>query len=129
VNFYCLSPKPEVMDEANSTWFVTPVKEFADLTSLQALPKIQIKEKHSFKKEGAGQTVTVEIENPTPTLALMVEINVYKSDTGDVVLPVFWEDNFVTLLPGEKRKVKGFFVQDDLGGAEPEIKFRGWNLK
>jgi exo-1,4-beta-D-glucosaminidase len=129
VNFYCLSPKPEVMDEANSTWFVTPVKVFADLTALQDLPKILIKEKHSFKKEGAGQTVTVEIENPTPTLALMIEINVYKSDTGEVVLPVFWEDNFVTLLPGEKRKVKGFFVQDDLGGAEPEIKFRGWNQK
>ena len=117
------------MDEDNSTWYVTPVKDFADLTALQGLPLVQLKEKHSFKKEGAGQTVTVEIENPGPGLAFMVEVNVYKSDTGEVVLPIFWEDNFVTLLPGEKRKIQGFFVQDDLSGSEPELKIRGWNIK
>ena len=128
-NFYVLSPKAETLDEVNSKWFVTPVKQFADLTALQGLPAVQIKEKHSIKKDGLGQVITVDVENPTPNLAFQVELNVYKAGTDEVVLPIFWDDNYVTLLPGEKRKVRGFFALDDLGGAEPELRLRGWNLK
>jgi exo-1,4-beta-D-glucosaminidase len=128
VNFYALSPKPEIMDDAGALWYLTPVKEFADLTALQELPPVTIREKHSFKKDGLGQVVTVELENPTPSLAFQVEINVYKGDSGDIVVPVFWDDNFVSLLPGEKRKIRGFFALEDLGGAEPELKIRGWNI-
>jgi exo-1,4-beta-D-glucosaminidase len=128
-NFYVLSPKAETLDEANSIWYVTPVKEFADLTALQGLPFVQVKEKHSFKKDGLGQIITVEIENPTPNLAFQVELNVYKNGTDEVVLPIFWDDNYVTLLPGERRKVQGFFGLEDLGGMEPELRLRGWNLK
>jgi exo-1,4-beta-D-glucosaminidase len=108
---------------------VTPVKNFADLTALQGLPAVHVQEKHSFKKDGLGRVITVELENPTPNLAFQVELNVYKSGTDEVVLPIFWDDNYVTLLPGEKRKVQGFFALDDLGGAEPELRLRGWNLK
>jgi len=129
VNFYALSPKPETMDDSRALWYLTPVKEFADLTALQGLPPVSIREKHSFKKDGLGQIVTVELENPTPNLAFQVELNIYKGDSGDVVLPIFWEDNYVSLLPGEKRKVRGFFALEDLGGAEPELKIRGWNIK
>jgi exo-1,4-beta-D-glucosaminidase len=128
-NFYVLSPNAEILDEANSIWYVTPVKQFADLTALQGLPAVQVKEKHSFKKDGLGQVITVELENPTPNLAFQVELNVYKDGTDEVVLPIFWDDNYVTLLPGERRKVQGFFALEDLGGMEPELKLRGWNLK
>ncbi len=108
---------------------MTPVKEFADLTALQELPPVTVQEKHSFKKDGLGQIVTVDLENPTPSLAFQVELNVYKGDSGEVVLPIFWDDNYVSLLPGEKRKIRGFFALEDLGGAEPELKIRGWNVQ
>jgi exo-1,4-beta-D-glucosaminidase len=129
VNFYALSPKPETMDDARSLWYLTPVKDFADLTALQGLPPVSLREKHSFKKDGMGRIVTVELENPTPNLAFQVELNVYKGDSGEVVVPIFWDDNYVSLLPGETRKIRGYFAQEDLGGSEPELKIRGWNIK
>ena len=129
INFYALSPKPETMDDARALWYLTPVKDFADLTALQGLPPVELELKTSFKKEGAGQAVTVELANPTPHLAFQVELNVYKGDSGEVVTPIFWEDNYISLLPGEKRKVRGYYSLEDLGGAEPELKVRGWNVK
>ena len=128
-NFYCLPPKPEVLDDSAATWYVTPVKEYGDLTALQKLPPVALKTKASFKKSEGEETVTVEIENPGPSLALAVELNVYEKSTGELVLPIFWEDNYITLLPGEKRKIKGTFSPDDLSGGEPELKVRGWNIK
>jgi hypothetical protein len=45
------------------------------------------------------------------------------------VVPIFLDDNYLTLLPGEKRTVRGFFFEDNLEGDEVEIRVNGWNVK
>jgi len=44
------------------------------------------------------------------------------------VLPVFWEDNYFSLLPKEKRVVRVEFEQKDLNGEKPLLKVEGWNV-
>ncbi len=127
-NFYCLSAKPETLDNANSTWYVTPIKDFADLTALNALKPVALKVGQKAAKDGPRTKITVELTNPTPDLALMVEIRIVREATGQVVLPVYLDDNYVTLLPGESRKISGFVVTDDLAGETPVVKIRGWNV-
>ena len=126
-NFYCLSAKPETLDEANSTWYVTPVKDYADLTALNGLKPVSLKVRAKTSKEGPMTKVTVELENPTDALALMVEARVVRDISGELVLPVYFEDNYVTLLPQETRKISALFLTDDLGGELPVVKIRGWN--
>ncbi|MEJ2581947.1 MAG: hypothetical protein P8127_10010, partial [Acidobacteriota bacterium] len=41
-NFYWLSAKPDVLDYANNLWYVTPTKDFADFTSLNDLPEVEL---------------------------------------------------------------------------------------
>jgi exo-1,4-beta-D-glucosaminidase len=127
-NFYCLSAKPETLDEANSTWYVTPIKDFADLTGLAALKPVTLKVGSKTSKDGPMTKVTVELENPSADLALMVEIRIVRDVSGDVVLPVYLDDNYVTLLPKETRKISAVFTTDDLGGELPLVKIRGWNV-
>ena len=128
-NFYCLSTKPETLDEENSTWYVTPIKDFADLTALNTLKPVTLKIKSNFSKNGPSTKVTVELGNPSPDLALMVEIRVVRDVTGETVLPIYLDDNYITLLPKETRKISGLFTTDDLGGQLPVVKVRGWNVK
>lgn len=127
-NFYCLSAKPETLDEANETWYVTPIKDFADLTALNNLKPVALKVGQKASKEGPRTRITVELTNPTADLALMVEIRVVRDATGEVVLPIYLDDNYVTLLPGESRKISGVFSTEDLGGENPVVKIRGWNV-
>ena len=42
-NFYWLSTKPETIDWAKSTWWMTPTESYADFTSLAQLPKVKLK--------------------------------------------------------------------------------------
>jgi exo-1,4-beta-D-glucosaminidase len=44
------------------------------------------------------------------------------------VLPVFWEDNYFSLLPGEKKTVKVEFDAKNLDGDKPLLKVEGWNV-
>jgi exo-1,4-beta-D-glucosaminidase len=128
-NFYCLSTKPDVLDEAKTEWFVTPAKDYADLTELNILPQVQLKASHRFTKEGGKDVIIVDLENPASQLAFMIELRLLKDKSGVSVLPIFWEDNYFSLLPGEKRTLRGTFSAEDLGGEKPVLKISGWSVK
>jgi exo-1,4-beta-D-glucosaminidase len=128
-NFYALSTKAETLDYAKNEWYVTPVKEYADFTALAGLRPVSLKVRDKFSASGPLHNFTVELENPTPDLAFQVELRVVRDVSGETVLPIFLDDNYISLLPGEKRKIAGFFSTEDLGGEQPVLKVRGWNVK
>lgn len=128
-NFYCLSAKPETLDFAKSEWFVTPVKDYADFTALAGLRPVKLKVSNRFSRSGPVYEFSVELENPSRDLALQIELRVTRDTSGETVLPIFLDDNYITLLPGEKRKIAGVFATEDLRGEQPVLKVRGWNVK
>jgi len=67
-------------------------------------------------------------ENPGTGLAFAVNPKILKLSSKDPVLPVFWEDNYISLLPNEKRMVQVEFTLKDLGGEKPLLKVDGWNV-
>ncbi len=129
INFYCLSTVKETLDEANATWFVTPVKDYADLTALNDLGPASLRVRDKYDTKGPVHQVSVEIENRSKSLAFQVELQILRDGSREVVLPIFWEDNYITLLPGEKRKIEGTFYTDDLRGEKPLIQVKGWNIE
>jgi len=81
---------------------------------------------HSEKK-GEDEVTHVTIENPSKNLAFFVRLKVDKGKGGDEILPVLWEDNYVSLLPGEKREITATYRASGLGAAQPSIEVKGWN--
>ncbi|MBC7363906.1 MAG: glycoside hydrolase family 2 [Candidatus Aminicenantes bacterium] len=128
-NFYCLPPLPDLLDFEKTTWFVTPVKKYADLQMLNNLPQAKVNYRWKVESEYPVRRLTLELENVSPALAFNLEIKVFKRLRQNSVVPIFLDDNYLTLLPGEKRTVRGFFFEDDLEGDEVEIRLNGWNVK
>jgi len=130
-NFYALSSVPDVLDEAKANWAVTPVISHGDLTGLAALAPVRLSQKHRYAAEpGSGRGyIEVSLRNPSAQLAFAVELELYRAGTEELVAPVFWDDNFITLLPGEERVLRAYYTRKDAGGADPALKVRGWNLK
>jgi exo-1,4-beta-D-glucosaminidase len=56
-------------------------------------------------------------------------LNIAGSETGNSILPVFWDDNYVSLLPGETRVISARFLKEDLKGETPIFRLSGWNVK
>jgi len=127
-NFYWLSLKEDTLDEKGTTWFYTPIKEFADFTGLMDLAKVTLDVQHKFETVDSEQLVHVILKNPTDKIAFFIELNVIGNQTGRSVLPIFWEDNYISLLPGESKTISGRFSSDDTGGEKPMFVFSGWNL-
>lgn len=126
-NFYWLSTEEEILDydaDLGEFAYHTPSKKYADLKLLDSLPKVDLAFESHHKKEGEEQTIIAELENTGDVIAFLINLNIVEKGTGEVILPIFWEDNFVSLLPGEKRSLKATFK----GAAIPELKVDGWNL-
>jgi exo-1,4-beta-D-glucosaminidase len=128
-NFYWLSLKEDTLDEKGGTWFYTPMKEFADFTGLMDLPKVTLDVQHKFETMDSEQLAHVTLKNPTDKIAFFIELKVIGDRTGRSVLPIFWEDNYISLLPGEIKTISGRFSSNDTGGETPGFVFFGWNLK
>jgi len=127
-NFYWLSTKPETIDWAKSNWYTTPTASYADYTSLAQLPKTKLNVSSRTLKEGAESITRVTLENPSKSVALFVRLKVDKGKGGEEILPVVWQDNYVSLLPGEKRDISATYRTSELGKAKAEVEVSGWNV-
>jgi exo-1,4-beta-D-glucosaminidase len=128
-NFYWLSTKPETLDWAKSTWWMTPTESFADYTALAHLPKVKLIVTHRTENKGEESSTHITLENPSKSLAFFVRLKVTKGVEGEDILPVVWEDNYISLLPGEKREVTATYRTNDLGTSKATVEVSGWNVE
>jgi exo-1,4-beta-D-glucosaminidase len=128
-NFYWLSTKPETIDWAKSNWWMTPTASYADFTAISDLPKVKLKVTGHTAHRGGEAITHVTVENPSKSLAFFVRLKVRKGAKGEEILPVIWEDNYISLLPGEKREIDASYRASELGTATPAIEVSGWNVE
>src|SRR5208283_4861018 len=98
-NFYWLSTKPETLDWAKSNWWMTPTDSYADFTALKQLPKVKLK------------------------------VTEHTEAKGEEILPVVWEDNYISLFPGEKRELTAIYRSNEFGAEKAVVEVSGWNAE
>jgi exo-1,4-beta-D-glucosaminidase len=127
-NVYWLSTQTDELDWAHSNWYLTPVVRYADLTSLQSLPAATSEIRATLRHEGAGDVATVTLTVPpsSTAVALFQHVSIKRSAGGELMLPILWSDNDVTLWPGESLTLTAQFAPS--GAAAPVVEVSGWNV-
>jgi hypothetical protein len=78
---------------------------------------------------GEDAVTRVIVENPSKSIAFFVRLKLDKTKGGEEILPVVWQDNYITLLPGEKRELTATYHSRGAVGARPEVEVSGWNVE
>jgi exo-1,4-beta-D-glucosaminidase len=127
-NFYWLATTPDELDYAKSEWWGTPILKYASFSALAALATVT--PTATIHDDGAApeRTIRVTIENRSAEPAFFVRLRVTRGEGGGEVLPSLWSDNYVSLLPGERRELSARFSAAALGGASPVVVLSGWNV-
>ncbi len=126
-NFYWLSPRKNVYDWSRTDAY-TEVSSYEDLTALQSLPKVGSLTATAIIDEGSSSAVHVQIENPTDHLAFQIHLGIRHSGDTKEILPVLWDDNYISLLPHESREITARFRRGTLP-ANSELIIDGWNIQ
>ncbi|HEY5369952.1 MAG TPA: sugar-binding domain-containing protein [Hanamia sp.] len=128
-NFYVLSTQGDSLDEKKSTWYITPQSQYADLTMLQDLPKVKLTTSETRSVSGDSTIINEKVKNTTSHLAFMVYLDLKNEKSNESVVPVFWKENYFTLLPGEERTVSVWCHTSDLNGQKAKVVVGGWNVE
>jgi exo-1,4-beta-D-glucosaminidase len=128
-NFYWLSTVEDVLEWDTKKWFHTPTLKHADLTALAKLPPTTLEVTPRFEHDPREGRARITVTNTGKALAFQVRLKVVDPSDGEEILPVFWQDNYFELFPGESREI-GVSYPRPRGGtsAQPRVEVEAWNV-
>jgi exo-1,4-beta-D-glucosaminidase len=123
-NFYWVPGTLTTFDFPKTDYTHTPASRHEDLTALANLPAAKLVARAEMTKTARGREVRVELENPSTALAFQVS-TAMRTKTGGLIAPVIWSDNWIALIPGEKRELTAILPDD--AADTPVVEIGSWN--
>jgi exo-1,4-beta-D-glucosaminidase len=127
-NFYWLSPKADEYAWDKTEWYYTPMKVSADFREFNSMAPAVVEMKYSHQVVNNQPVVEVKLTNTSDKPAFFIHLTLKDRDD-KTIFPVFWDDNYISLLPGDSRAYHCRLPatsadQDGLG-----LYMSGWNVK
>jgi hypothetical protein len=98
-----------------------------DYAGIRNLPHADIEAKTHTLRKGSQWFLETELHNSSTTPALMVRIKVVREKTGDPILPALYDDNYIALMPGERKTIHVSLENADTRGESPRILVMDFN--
>jgi hypothetical protein len=95
--------------------------------AIRELPKVNLEATTREILQSGRWTLTTELHNPSAQPALMVRLKAVREKSGDRILPAIYSDNYVALMPGERRTIKTELANADTRGERPRMLVEGFN--
>lgn len=105
--------------------FYWHAREEGQLWGLNSLPSVALKGKWHAYHFAKGLVVEGKITNPAKSPAVEVRVTLRDARTGQRILPVYYDDNYFSLLPGETR---AFRIESSMAAEQLEVGLSGWNI-
>ena len=97
----------------------------ATLRELDTLPEVHIKAAVTENSAAGEHEASVTLSNTGSVPAVMIKLTLKDAATGDRILPAYYSDNYISLLPGEQSTIT---VKFPSCVNKPGFALRGWNL-
>jgi hypothetical protein len=101
-------------------------KQESRLGELNDLPKIRLAGTATVAVARDERKATVKLQNSGIAPALLVKLTLQDAATDARILPAYYSENYVSLLPRETRTVTVAFPANN---SKPAIALRGWNVE
>ncbi len=101
---------------------------WADFTALNTMPRVQL-QVDGIERTSAGKgSIIITLRNPSHYIAFFERVEVTKGKDGEEILPILYDDNYVTVFPNETVKITTTLDQA-MGNdkSRPWLKVVGYN--
>jgi beta-galactosidase/beta-glucuronidase len=99
-----------------------------DYKGIRDLAVARVTARTHVRRNGADWEIKTELHNGSKTPALMVRVKAVRSKSGDLIVPALYNDNYIALMPGEKRTISISLEDADTRGEKPSVRVSGYNL-
>ena len=102
--------------------------ENGNYQALLKMPVVKLENNTRIEKSGENWILTTTLNNTSKIPALMIRLKVVGKNSGKRILPVFFSDNYIFLMPGEKKVITMRLKDEDTAGEKPAVDISGFNL-
>lgn len=100
---------------------------WADMTPLNYLPQVPLAVTAHRSTTGEGRdAVTIRLRNTTKQIAFFERAEVTPDEDGDEILPIEYDDNYVTVFPGETVELRASLFRGSAASAN-WVRVTGYN--
>jgi len=103
--------------------------EEGNYRALRSLPMVSVNAETRAARKGGSWVLETELHNASGQPALMVQLKAVRTKSGDRILPALYSDNYVSLMPGERRTILTRLEDADTRGEAPAIAVEGFNVR
>lgn len=125
-NVYWQSTKDDDLgNPKNDNSFDLHQTSWADMTALNSMPPAALQVTAEATRADGESRVTVQLSNPTARVAFFERATLASSKDGDEILPIEYDDNYVTVFPHETAVIHGTVRDQD--GIPAWVRVHGYN--
>jgi len=114
-------------DVVSTNFYLRGLKE-GDFRAIRELPKVRLETTTHVEGRANRWLMTTELRNASDQPALMVRLKAVREKSGDRILPALFSDNYVALMPGERRTIQTEVDHPDTRGERPHMVVEGFNI-
>ncbi len=94
-------------DQSNDDALNLKQVRWADMTALNTMPEARLDISAEQTTTDSDKHVAIRLHNPSAQIAFFERVIVSAAQNGDEILPIEYDDNYITVYPGETAEIHG----------------------
>jgi len=118
----------EIGPPSNDVQFATKLTQWGDMSALNSMPAAPVSIAGTCE-EGNGETrAAIKLANNSNHVAFFLRVEVANDANGNEILPIRYDDNYVTLFPHETRTLQAVFDSSLLTNHHAAFRVEGYTV-
>ena len=111
----------------NDEQFKTTLAKWADMSALNTMLRSDVAVSGDVSGANGESVAKIVLTNRSNRVAFFLRAEVTKGSDGEEVVPITYDDNYMTVFPHEVRTIVAKFATSALGSAPGALRIEGYN--
>lgn len=113
---------------SNDRQFEVKWDRLADMSALNTMPSARVTVSGTYEDINAETHAHIKITNRTNHIAFFLRAEIAADPDGPEILPIRYDDNYITIFPRETRTVESVYETSLLSGRQPLVRVEGYDV-
>ena len=118
----------DVGPASNDVQFQVKWAQLANMSALSTMPAARISASGTYETVNGETRAHIRLTNDSNHVAFFVRAEITLNSDGLEVLPIRYDDNYITVFPHESRTVTALFDTSLLAGHTPALRVEGYDI-
>ena len=128
-NVYWESARGDDVGPANNDkQFEVKWTQLSEMSALNTIPAARVAVSGTYEQMNGETHAHIRLTNNSNHVAFFLRVEIMQDSNGMEILPIRYDDNYVTVFPHESRTLEAVFDSALLAGHNPGVRLEGYDL-